>query len=68
MGVSTPNGYSVLAIRYFSSGAHGVVVRAILSAATGTGTFLGLQNVASSTSSGTAVVQILYGKNISRVN
>ena len=69
MGASVPTGYYPIAIRHFSSGARGVNVRAVLGSNTGASSvFLALHNSASSSSSGTAIIQMVYGKNISRSN
>ena len=66
--LSTPTGYYPLAIRTIGTGSTGVLLRYINPIANAATTFMALHNVSNSAMSGTASVQILYGKNISRVN
>lgn len=62
-GISTPSGYSPLAIRSFYTGSTNVVARAVYGMASGGSTVMQLKNISSNASNNvTAGISILYGR------
>ena len=60
LGISTPSGYSPVAMHYVATGSTDVVPRNINVSSTGTGTPLALRNVSSAAKTGTCYLGITY--------
>ena len=60
LGISTPSGYSPVAMYYVATGSADVVPRNINAGVTGTSVSLALRNVSSATKTGTCYLGITY--------
>lgn len=62
--ISTPSGYSAIAIVDFATQSTNVDVRGVYARATGNNTLLAIRNVSSNSVTGTAYITILYAKSL----